>query len=86
MIKQTKIPDSAKHMPFVAMLREGSLRDDWGLRQDAADRIADLEKTLRAIVEMIDDCPDAPTATDSLPQAVRFYADGALRGIDTGVK
>ena len=50
------------------------------------ERVEFLERTLRAIVEMIDDCPDAPTATDSLPQAIRFYADGALRGVDTGVK
>ena len=53
---------------------------------EAAEHIIALRKTLHAIVEMIDDCPDAPTATDSLPQAIRFYADGALRGIDTGVK
>lgn len=49
-------------------------------------RISELERTLRAIVEMIDDCPDAPKATDSLPQAIRFYADGVLRGVETGVQ
>jgi hypothetical protein len=53
---------------------------------EAADHIAALRKTLHAIVEMIDDCPDAPRGSDSLPGAIRFYADGALRGIDTGVK
>ena len=44
-----------------------------------------LGKALRAIIEMIDDCPDAPRGSDSLPAAIRFYAEGALRGIDTGV-
>jgi hypothetical protein len=53
---------------------------------EAADHIAAMRKTLHAIVEMIDDCPDAPRGSDSLPGAIRFYADGALRGIDTGVK
>jgi hypothetical protein len=53
---------------------------------EAAEHIATLRKTLHAIVEMIDDCPDAPRGSDSLSGAIRFYADGALRGIDTGVK
>ncbi len=60
------------------------------IRADSYDypysRIELLEKTLRAIVEMIDDCPDAPKQTDSLPQAIRLYADGALKGVDTGVQ
>ena len=45
-----------------------------------------LRRTLHAIVEMIDHCPDAPRNSDSLPGAIRYYADGALRGIDTGVR
>lgn len=53
--------------------------------QMIGDRLRQANKTLRAIVEMIDDCPDATTSSDSLPQAIRFYADGALRGVDTGV-
>ena len=52
---------------------------------EAATHIIALRKALHAIVEMIDDCPDAPRGSDSLPGAIRFYADGALRGVDTGV-
>ena len=52
---------------------------------EAAEHIIALRKALHAIVEMIDDCPDAPRGADSLPGAIRFYADGALRGVDTGV-
>jgi hypothetical protein len=52
---------------------------------EAAEHIIALRKALHAIVEMIDDCPDAPRGSDSLPGAIRFYADGALRGVDTGI-
>lgn len=38
-------------MLLTEQLREGSLRDDCGLRQKAADRIAELQAALRKIAD-----------------------------------
>jgi hypothetical protein len=49
------IPETARQMPFVAMLREGTLRNDWELRQMAAERITELEGALRDVVRDVND-------------------------------
>ena len=57
-------PHKEKHMDgnrmsLPAMLREGSMRNDWELRQAASARILELEEALRRVVRDVNDYEEA---------------------------